>query len=75
MGPERIAATFHTTHAALRAEKVVSQAGIEAELIPAPRTVSADCTLAMSFAAADLDAVRAVLEDRDVDAADFHELR
>lgn len=72
---ERIVATFFTTHAALRAEKVVHREGIPARLIPAPRYVTADCTLALAFAAEDLDRVRAVLQDHGVETADFHQLR
>jgi hypothetical protein len=75
MATEQIAATFHTTHAALRAEKEAQRAGLAARLIPAPRTVSADCTIALSFAAADLDAVRAVLEGQAIETSGFHQLR
>jgi len=75
MATDQIVATFFTTHAALRAEKVVRQEGIAARLIPAPRTVTADCTIALAFAAADLDRVQAVLQDRRLETSGFHQLR
>jgi len=65
-------ATFPTTHAALRAEKAVAAAGLAGRLIPTPRDLSADCTVALEFASADADRVRAVLEAARIETSGFH---
>jgi hypothetical protein len=75
MAPEETTqsvATFFTTHAALRADKVLKQEGIAARLIPAPRYLSADCTIALLFAARDEHPVRAILEKHGVETSGFH---
>lgn len=72
MAAEKIVATFFTTHATLRAEKMLRQAGIAAELIPAPRSLSADCTIALAFATANLQDVRAILEAEGIEPSGFH---
>lgn len=51
-------ATFHTTHAALCGERLLKQRGIDAKLIPPPRNISADCTVALRFRSDDERAVR-----------------
>ena len=43
-------AVFHSVHRVLKAEKVLKEAGATFCLIPAPRQISADCGLALSFA-------------------------
>ncbi|MBN1373211.1 MAG: DUF3343 domain-containing protein [Anaerolineaceae bacterium] len=40
---------FHTTSAALRAEKVLTKAGFEVKLVPTPRELSSDCGIALRF--------------------------
>jgi len=42
-------ALFHTTSAALRAEKVAQHAGLTVKLIPTPREFSSDCGIALRF--------------------------
>lgn len=68
-----IIVTFFTTHAALRAEKVVKEAGVAAELIPAPRALSADCTIALRFPQVEEHRVRAVFEVQGIETSEFHE--
>jgi len=78
MGPEESAesiATFFTTHAALRAEKLLKQQGIAARLIPAPRYLSADCTIALLFASSDLGRVQSILEGQGIETGGFHQRR
>jgi len=74
MGPETSIATFFTTHAALRAEELVRDAGIPGRLIPAPRSVSADCTVALAFPPSDEDRVRGLLADHAVETSGFHRI-
>lgn len=44
---------FHTTSAALRAEKIARKAGLMVKLIPTPRELSSDCGIALRFDLAD----------------------
>lgn len=65
---------FHTTSAALRAEKLLQRAGLTVKLIPTPREFSSDCGMALRFAWAQLEQARAVLEAGWVEVADIHPL-
>jgi hypothetical protein len=40
---------FDTTQAAIRAEKVLQQAGIKTKLIPVPRHISSNCGISLRF--------------------------
>jgi hypothetical protein len=40
---------FHTTSAAIRAEKTLAHAGLSVKLIPTPREFSSDCGMALRF--------------------------
>lgn len=40
---------FDTTQAAIRAEKVLNQAGIRTKLIPVPRHISSNCGISLRF--------------------------
>lgn len=40
---------FHTTSAAMRAEKTLARAGLTVKLIPTPREFSSDCGIALRF--------------------------
>nr|WP_232199122.1 DUF3343 domain-containing protein [Thermosinus carboxydivorans] len=53
--------TFDSVHHALRAEKVLTAAGIAAAAAPTPREVSLSCGQCLLFAAADEAAVLATL--------------
>ncbi len=46
MGDYGVILTFSTGHS-IRAEKVLTQAGIETKLIPVPRHLSSDCGVAV----------------------------
>ena len=72
MTPDTSVATFFTTHAALRAEELVKRAGIPAKLIPAPRHLSADCTIALAFPSEFRDQVGSILGAHGVEASGFH---
>jgi hypothetical protein len=72
MGPETCIATFFTTHAALRAEELVKRAGIPGRLIPAPRDLSPDCTVALAFPASQKDRVQAILSGCGIEASGIH---
>jgi len=72
MTPDTTVATFFMTHAALRAEELVKRAGIPGRLIPAPRDLSPDCTVALAFPASQKDRVQAILSDGGIEASGVH---
>ena len=48
---------FHSTAHAIRAEKVLQQAGFKIKMIPTPRQLSSDCGMALRFDRADEERV------------------
>jgi hypothetical protein len=65
---------FHTTSAALRAEKLLQRAGLTVKLIPTPREFSSDCGMALRFPWAQLEQARAALAAGRVEVADIRPL-
>jgi len=57
---------FHSTAHAIRAEKVLLQAGLKIKMIPTPRQLSSDCGMALRFDRADEARVAGVLEEKKV---------
>ncbi|KEO81206.1 DUF3343 domain-containing protein [Tumebacillus flagellatus] len=57
---------FDSTHHALRAEAELEGAGLEIDIRPTPKSVTAGCALAIDFEPDDFDAVRAIIEDREI---------
>lgn len=55
--------TFDSTHRALRAETLLTAAGLNITVIPTPRAISASCGLAIAYRSADADRVATVLRD------------
>jgi hypothetical protein len=60
-------ALFHTTSAALRAEKVTQRAGLTVKLIPTPRQFSSDCGIALRFDWAEAARIQGLLAAAGVD--------
>lgn len=67
-------ALFHTTSAALRAEKVLRANEIAVKLIPTPRELSSDCGIALRFDRGQMQTVQATLEEAGVEVAGIYEL-
>jgi len=67
-------ALFHTTSAALRAEKTLLKSGLAVKLVPTPREFSSDCGIALRFAWSEIDRARTLLDAARVDVAAFHPL-
>jgi len=65
---------FHTTSAALRAEKVLQKAKVTTKLIPVPREFSSDCGIALRFVWAGHQAVLDELTTQRVEIASIHQL-
>lgn len=59
-------AVFNSTHRVLKAEGLLKAAGLPILLIPAPRTVQADCGLAIRFNPEEQNAVLALLTREDL---------
>jgi hypothetical protein len=57
---------FDSTHHALRAEAELEGAGLEIEIRPTPKSVTAGCALSIDFFPEDLDTVRKVLDEKEV---------
>lgn len=60
---------FHTTSAALRAERVVAKAGLAARLVPTPRHLSSDCGISLRFNWPDAEQIERVLKSATVPTA------
>lgn len=58
--------TFATTHHALWAEEVAREAGIPAEVVPAPPGRIARCNLAIETLPEEVDRLASVLREADV---------
>lgn len=56
-------AVFNSIHRVMKAEKLLKERGIAILLIPAPRDISADCGLAIRYAAPDRPTVEGVLAE------------
>ncbi len=63
-----------STSAALRAEKVLQQAGWQIRLIPVPRELSSNCGIAVRFAWADREGVAEALAQARVEVDGIHPL-
>jgi hypothetical protein len=63
---------FHSTAHAIRAEKVLLQAGLLIKMIPTPRQISSDCGMALRFDRSDTELVAATLEENRVPINGIH---
>ncbi len=72
MNPAYGIVLFHTTSAAMQAERAVQHAGIEQRMIPTPREFSSDCGIALRFLWNDAPAVANALETAQVELAGLH---
>jgi hypothetical protein len=65
---------FHTTSAAIRAEKKLIAGGMKIKLIPTPRELSSDCVVALRFDWTQVERVRVLLEAAHVEIEAVHRL-
>lgn len=70
--PEYSVVLFHSTAHAIRAEKMLLQAGFKIKMIPTPRQISSDCGLALRFDRAQAAQVAAVLDEKRVPINGIH---
>ena len=64
----------HSTSYAIRAEKILHQAGIESKLIPVPRHLSSNCGVCLRIERTDAEPARQSLEDANVEIDGIHHL-
>lgn len=64
----------YSTSYALRAEKVLNQAGIACKLIPVPRQISSDCGVCVRIDRADHEAALRVLDEAHVELEGIHDI-
>ncbi len=65
---------FHTTSAAMRAEKLLLPGEFIIKLIPTPREFSSDCGLALRFDWSGREQVEAVLKAGGVEIQGLHQM-
>jgi hypothetical protein len=63
---------FHTSSAALRAEKTLMRQGLQVKLVPTPRDLSSDCGIALNFRGSDAGSVQSLLVNARVEIAGIH---
>lgn len=68
---EDCVAIFHSIHRVMEAEKMLLEQQLEVVLIPVPRSLSADCGMAIRFAHDQLDAVQSGLQNAGMEAAEI----
>jgi hypothetical protein len=66
---------FHTTSAALRAEKILVQAQLVVKLIPTPREFSSDCGIAVRFEWNHAARVKELLDNARVEVAGINQIK
>lgn len=64
---------YSTSHA-LRAEKVLTEAGIPCKLIPVPRQLSSDCGVCIRVQTDDRAAARRVLDEAGLEIEGIHDV-
>ena len=65
---------FDTTQAAIKAEKVLVQAGIKIKLIPIPRYISTNCGISIRFDLPMADEIKSILAENNVPVANVRSL-
>ncbi|HMQ33355.1 MAG TPA: DUF3343 domain-containing protein [Chloroflexaceae bacterium] len=64
--------SFFASHHAIKAETTLRRAGLGAQVIPGPKELSPNCGVALRFAYARRDEVRALLGERRVQFEAIH---
>ena len=69
-----VVVTFYTTAEAMATKKLCSQNRIKGRLIPAPRSLSADCGIAWKSEISYSDRLKEALNDAEIEYAGIHEI-
>lgn len=73
-GAGQVVILVYSTSRAIRAERVLVQAGVECKLIPVPRHISSNCGVCVRIRAADQGAALRALEAAGVEIEGVHAL-
>lgn len=65
---------FHSTQAAIKAEKILKESEIKIKLIPVPRHLSSDCGICLRFDFNNASAVEFILKSKNVQTVGIHQL-
>ena len=64
---ENLLLSFHSTQQALRAELLLEYAGVDIDIQPTPKDITAGCAMSIAFPAGDLEKVRRILAEERVE--------
>ncbi len=64
--------TFQSTHHTIQAEGTFKEKGISFRTIPTPREITLSCGLAIIFALDDLDKVKKMVDDGEINIANIY---
>lgn len=65
--------TFVNIHALIKAERLLKARDLSVELIPTPKTISAECGMSLLVDECDVDKVREVLEKAGVEVTGLYD--
>lgn len=68
-------ATFKTTSMALMFERACRKSGVNARIVPVPRSLSSSCGLACDFPCEKRTEAEGIARDGKIDVASWHELQ
>lgn len=75
MSTNEVIATFDSTHHALRFEKTLKQSEIGLIVMPVPREISASCGLAVKFSQVDLQRVKDLAGENEIQVKRYYEIK
>lgn len=68
----RLVVAFHTTAAAMSAEKICSNKGLEGRLISVPRSITSDCGIAWSAPPELREQLEALFDEAGLEVSGFY---
>ena len=74
LGSKYVVLLVYSTSYAIRAEKILHQAGIQSKLIPVPRHLSSNCGVCVRIEQADKDAALKALEAVKIEIEGVHDV-
>lgn len=69
----KLVVTFHTTADAMAMEKACKKYQVSGRLIPVPRSISAGCGLSWCTELAELNHIKDVMEEVEIEEEEIHE--
>ncbi len=62
---------FNSTHNAIKSEKLLQNAELKVTTLPTPREISASCGISIKFEKDDVDVVKSILSDNNIEFKGF----